>query len=70
MFNLPAIIELADDNEPVSATLSGESVALIGLMFGLLADRENWVGADGELTDAEWDTLEAMIAALMFEITP
>lgn len=70
MFNLPAIIDLAADNDTVSATLSPESVALISLAFGLLIDQNNWTGAGDELTDAERDQIDAMVSALMWEITP
>lgn len=63
---LDEILAQAANGSPVTVTLSSESVAV--LLFGseFLSQRENWLdkGVDpmDEVTDADWDEIEKLVA--------
>jgi microcystin-dependent protein len=68
---LDALIALAADYDPITASLSPDTLAVFGYAYGFLASRPNWL-APGEvlvdITDADWDVIEAMVANAVKEI--
>lgn len=69
LFDLPALTALADNYITSAVTLSPMSVVLIYAVSGILEDHDLWTGADGfELSTAEQDEVDAMIAKLMSEL--
>lgn len=69
MFDLAVFQGLAADETAKTPTLSPMSVVLILAVFGELVDVTNWKGAGDELTPAEVDEIDAMVALLYFELT-
>lgn len=69
MFNLADLQTLAADQTAFNPTLSPMSVVLILAAYGELIDLRNWIGAGDELTPAEVDEIDAMVALLYFELT-
>lgn len=69
MYSLPVIQEIAANEVAIITALSGGSAVLIRTMYDDINRRYMWRGEDGSaVTDAEWDTIEAMIAALYSEL--
>lgn len=68
---LDAIIALAADGDPITCTLSPESVQVIFFALGYLKTPKKWLGQFGDtVTDEEWETIVEMIDAVTEEILP
>ena len=69
MFNLDEIASLTDDTTAINATLRPSSVVLIGAMFDTLNAIYKWqTGDGGELSPAQIDLIDEMIAGLYSDI--
>lgn len=66
--DLPDIQAIAADTYGAWLRLSPASLTLILASTGFMQTRYRWVGAGYELTDAEWDTIEAMVAQMTTEV--
>ena len=62
-FNRDSILALASETNAKSTTLSPETIALVLSASGILEDRSFW----DEMTDSEWDEIEAIVANLIYE---
>jgi len=69
MFNLPVIQSLAADTLEISVSLSPNSLTLILAMVDTLTEFWRWNGASGKADASEIDEIDAMIGALISEIT-
>lgn len=69
---LDEILALADGEPSITATLSGESVAVLLFATGFLEDRFNWLDLKfdpmDEVTDSQWDIIEKLVANLYEEV--
>ena len=69
---LDELLAQAANGSPITATLSAESVAVVFYASGYLDDREEWLdrGVDplDEVTDADWDVIEKLVANLYQEL--
>lgn len=69
---LDAILAQAADQYPYTVALSPESVTVLLYASGFLEERRNWLDerADplDEITPEEWDTIEALVAGLYYEV--
>jgi len=69
---LDEVLAQAANGDPVTTTLSSESVAVLMLAGGFLDLRDNWLdrGVDplDEVTDADWDAIEKLVANLYDEV--
>jgi len=69
---LDEILALADGEPSITATLSGESVAVILFGTGFLDERLNWLDLRydplDEITDSQWDIIEKLVANLYEEV--
>lgn len=68
LFDLAAIQTIAADDAAANHSLSAETRQLLLACFGLLYDTYNWHDYGEELTDAEIDTIEALVSKAMDEI--
>lgn len=69
LFDLDAIQAIAADDSPAPHSLSAETRQILLACFGLLHDTYNWHDYDEELTQADEDTIEALVSKAMDEIT-
>jgi len=60
-FDRETVLSLAGNASDKTVFISGESIALILVASGVLEVRRNW----DEMTDVQWDEIEALIADLM-----
>jgi hypothetical protein len=69
---LDEILALADGEPSITATLSGESVAVLLFATGFLEERLNWLDLKhdpmDEVTDSQWDIIEKLVANLYEEV--
>lgn len=65
LFDRVPLLALGDNTSAATINLSGMSIVLILACTELLENRGNW----DEMTDSEWDELEALISALVNEVT-
>lgn len=68
---LSALIALSADNLPITASLSPDTLAVFGYAYLFLSDRKNWLAnseTSDDLTDDEWDVVQAMVDGAMREI--
>lgn len=68
---LDALIALAADYSPITASLSPDTLAVFGYAYSYLSSRLNWLGigeVPADITDADWDVIEAMVAEAYTEI--
>lgn len=69
MFNLAVINSLIEDTTAANVTLQPSSVILIGAMYETLSALYKWHdGENSELTPAQTDAIEAMVAQLYYDI--
>jgi len=69
---LDAILALAVDNAPLTASLSPETLAVLFYTAEFLQARASWFNPynpTDEISDADWDTIEAMVAKAFKELT-
>lgn len=62
-FNRETLLTHADGIESKETTLSPETIALILAASGILEERSFW----DDMTDSEWDEIEALVANLVDE---
>lgn len=68
---LDAIIALAADGDPITCTLSPETVQVILFAMGFMKTPKKWRSGQGDtVTDEEWQTIIEMIDAVTEEILP
>jgi len=68
---LTAILALASDGTSLTCTLSPETVQLIFFALGMVEDRDAWVQQFGDtVSDAEWETIQALLANVATEMLP
>ena len=69
---LDQILLLAADQPPITATFSGESVAVLMFASQLLEQRLNWLDKGeyplDEITPADWDEIEKLVAKIYTEL--
>lgn len=68
---LDAIIALAADFEPVTASLSPDTLAVFLYTAEFLQKKISWMNTENpldEITDEEWDVIEKMVAGALREI--
>lgn len=63
-FDRALLVAQIDTTSPASVDLSEPSIVFILACTGILENRSFWT----EMSDAEWDEIEAMIANLLKEI--
>lgn len=66
---LTSIEDLAANYSDITVTLSGDNVAVIFYALSFLFERSNWLSSDplDEISDSDWDTIEALVASC-FEV--
>lgn len=62
-FNRETLLDHSTGLEAKETTLSPSTIALILAASGVLEDRAFW----DEMTDSEWDEIEALVASLVDE---
>jgi len=68
---LDSILALAADGDPVTCTLSPESVQVIFFALGFMKTPKKWLGAFGDtITDAEWTQITRLIDRVTEEMLP
>jgi len=68
---LDALLAIAADGDPVTCTLSPESVQVILFALGFMYSRKRWLGQFGDtITDAEWSQIVQLIDAVTEEMLP
>ena len=68
---LDAVLAVAANNAPITAALSPESTAVFGYAWSYLSRRYNWRDTSDpydEITDSQWDTIQAMVDKAFTEI--
>jgi microcystin-dependent protein len=68
---LDALIALSADFDPMTASLSPDTLAVLFFTGTYLQEKRNWYNPENPLdviTDEEWDTIEAMVANALKEI--
>lgn len=68
MFDLAYVQAFASRHTTGTATLSPESVAVLLVAIDLARERINWDNAGVKVTDAEWDTIDAIVGNLDTEL--
>lgn len=69
---LDALTDAAALYSSSTVTLSPESLAVIFFVADYLFERSNWLNLGNpldEVTDADWDTIEALVAGLYEEVS-
>lgn len=61
LFDRETVLSLAENASDKTVFISGESIALILVVSGVLENRRFWEN----MTDSEWDGIEALIADLL-----
>ena len=68
---LDALVALAADGDPITCTLSPESVQVILFAMGFMKTPKKWLSGQGDtVTDEEWHTIIEMIDRVSEEILP
>jgi len=68
---LDALLALAADGDPVTCTLSPESVQVILFAMGFMYAPRKWLGEFGDtITDAEWLQITRLIDRVSEEMLP
>ena len=68
---LDALLALAADGDPVTCTLSPESVQVIFFALGFMKAPKKWLGQFGDtITDAEWSQIVQLIDHVTEEMLP
>jgi hypothetical protein len=69
---LDKILQIAADEAATTVTLSGESVTVLLYALGFIESRKSWLDLKedplDEITAAEWDTIEEIVANLAQEV--
>jgi microcystin-dependent protein len=68
---LDALIALSADFDPMTASLSPDTLAVLFFTGTYLQEKRNWYNPENPLdtiTDEEWDTIEAMVANALKEL--
>lgn len=68
---LDRLLALAADFEPMTASLSPDTLAVLFYFEVAMQERRTWLEPDDptdEITPAEWDTIEAMVATALKEL--
>lgn len=61
-------LALAAEYDSLSATLSGNSVALLLCLCQTAARRSFWKSSGEPLTDSQWDDIEAIVGQCLAEL--
>jgi len=70
---LDALLALAADGDPVTCTLSPESVQVIFFALGFMKSPKKWLGAPSTgdtITDSEWQQIVRLIDRVTEEMLP
>lgn len=68
---LDAIIALASVGDPITCTLSPETVQVILFAMGFMKTPKKWMSGQGDtVTDEEWQTIIELIDGVTEEILP
>jgi len=69
---LDVLLAISADETEVTVTLSPEAQTVIFFALGFITDREAWKDTSDdldEITDADWDEIEALVAQTRVELT-